>query len=96
MLQLLTSVLASSQSDHYQNSHTTPVDASTSDSDWIQATIAAASKDTRRQPWKSTFGTPVGSRIDDDEQDLVTVKGSSGEPLDPLCPFRTQGSSLAG
>ena len=68
--------------------------SATHEIDWIQDIIAASNKDTRKQPWKSTFVTPVDSRFDDG-QDLVTVKKTTGGSSDPLCPFKTQGSSLA-
>ncbi|MCJ1266834.1 hypothetical protein MMC22_006719 [Lobaria immixta] len=35
--------------------------------DWVQETIAATEKDTRRQPWKKTFANPVDSGFDDGE-----------------------------
>ena len=68
--------------------------SATHEIDWIQDIIATSGKDTRKQPWKSTLIAPVDSRFDDG-QDLVTVRKSIGGSSDPLCPFRTQGSSLA-
>ncbi|KAL9609700.1 MAG: hypothetical protein Q9167_005550 [Letrouitia subvulpina] len=62
--------------------------------DWVQEIVAATSKDTRKQPWRATLPTPVDSRLDNGP-DLVTIKKTSGAQPDPLCPFRTQGSSLA-
>lgn len=62
--------------------------------DWVQQTIAATEKDTRKQPWKITFANSVDSRFDDGE-DLVKLKTSSSGVPDPSCPFQIQGSSLA-
>lgn len=62
--------------------------------DWIQQTIAATEKDTRKQPWKIIFANSVDSRFDDGE-DLVKLKSSSIGVPDPSCPFQIQGSSLA-
>ena len=67
--------------------------ATSNDADWIQEIIATSEKDTRKQPWKSTFNTPVDFGFDDG-RDLVTVKKRAGTS-DPSCPFNTQGSSLA-
>jgi len=61
---------------------------------WVLATQLAAQRDSRRQPWKETFGDSVDSGFDDGE-DLVRVEKSRGGKFDPECPFRTQGSSLA-
>ena len=61
---------------------------------WIEETIRAAQRDTRRQPWRATFGESVDCRFDDGE-DLVRIERSVGGRFDPDCPFRTQGSSLA-
>jgi hypothetical protein len=61
---------------------------------WIEETLNAAKSDSRRQPWKETFGETVDYSIDDGE-DLVRVEKSIGGGVDPDCPFRTQGSSLA-
>lgn len=61
---------------------------------WIQETINSTQRDTRRQPWKATFGETVDMGFDNGE-DLVTVPKRHSGILDPLCPFRTQGSSLA-
>lgn len=61
---------------------------------WIEETIRASQKDTRRQPWRATFGENVDCRFDDGE-DLVRIGRSVGGRFDPDCPFRTQGSSLA-
>jgi hypothetical protein len=61
---------------------------------WIEETLNAAKIDSRRQPWKGTFGETVDYSIDDGE-DLVRVEKSIGGVVDPDCPFRTQGSSLA-
>lgn len=66
----------------------------TDESDWVQEIVAASSRDTRKQPWKSTFTNPVDSRFDNGP-DLVTVKKSTGSQPNPSCPFNTQGSSLA-
>lgn len=62
--------------------------------DWVQETIAATEKDTRRQPWKKTFANPVDSGFDDSEDLVRLVKGNGGVP-DLSCPFQIQGSSLA-
>jgi hypothetical protein len=61
---------------------------------WITDTLHAASRDTRVQPWKSTFGSEVDCRFDAGE-DLVRVERNIGADPDPSCPFNTQGSSLA-
>ncbi len=61
---------------------------------WIRETIQAAQNDGRRQPWRAAFGEDVDCRFDAGE-DLVTVEPSVGGESDPMCPFRTQGSSLA-
>jgi hypothetical protein len=61
--------------------------------DWIDETVKAAKADTRKQPWKNTFGNSVGNRFDDGK-DLVTIEKSVGGKFDPACPFRTRGSSL--
>ncbi|KAL8941509.1 MAG: hypothetical protein Q9216_002191 [Gyalolechia sp. 2 TL-2023] len=78
----------------YQNRFSTTKPNATEESNWVQEIVAASSKDTRKQPWKSTFTNPVDSRFDGG-QDLVTVKKSTGSQPNPLCPFNTQGSSLA-
>lgn len=62
--------------------------------DWVRETIEAAESDRRTQPWKDAFEEAIGSRFDDQE-DLVRVERAIGVDLDPTCPFRTQGSSLA-
>lgn len=62
--------------------------------DWVQETVTAAEKDTRRQPWKKTFTNVVDSSFDDGE-DLVKLEKINGGVPDPSCPFRIQGSSLA-
>lgn len=61
---------------------------------WIEETLNAAKRDTRRQPWRATFGESVDCRFDDGE-DLVRIEKSVGGRFDPDCPFKTQGSSLA-
>ena len=61
---------------------------------WIEETIRASQRDTRRQPWRATFGESVDCRFDDGE-DLVRIERSVGGRFDPSCPFKTQGSSLA-
>ncbi|KAL9598500.1 MAG: hypothetical protein Q9219_004473 [cf. Caloplaca sp. 3 TL-2023] len=68
--------------------------AITDEVDWVQEIVAASDRDTRKQPWKSTFTAPVGARFDDC-QDLVTIRKSTGAQTNPSCPFNTQGSSLA-
>ncbi|KAL8834255.1 MAG: hypothetical protein Q9170_003842 [Blastenia crenularia] len=67
----------------------------TDESNWIQEIIAASESDTRKQPWKATFNTQAVNSRFDEGQDLVTVKRSNGAQPNPLCPFNTQGSSLA-
>ena len=71
-----------------------PKSKSKSKPSWIDETLAAASSDTRRQPWKAIVGEAVDCRVDDG-QDLVRIERSVGGRADPACPFRTQGSSLA-
>ena len=61
---------------------------------WIEETIQASQRDTRRQPWRVMFGESVDCHFDDGE-DLVRIERSVGGRFDPDCPFRTQGSSLA-
>ena len=61
---------------------------------WIEEIIGASERDTRRQPWKATFANTVDCGFDDG-MDLVVVEKSNGGVCDPLCPFKTQGSSLA-
>ncbi|KAL9120121.1 MAG: hypothetical protein Q9187_003325 [Circinaria calcarea] len=61
---------------------------------WIQETIDASERDTRRQPWKATFANTVDCGFGD-SMDLVVIEKSNGGVPDPLCPFKTQGSSLA-
>lgn len=62
--------------------------------DWIQETIRATENDHRTRPWRDAFSEAIDSRFDDQE-DLVRVERAVGVDLDPTCPFRTQGSSLA-
>jgi hypothetical protein len=61
---------------------------------WVQETIKAAESDSRKQPWKDAFEEAIDTHFDDQE-DLVRVERAVGVDLDPTCPFRTQGSSLA-
>lgn len=56
--------------------------------------MQATKMDSRRQPWKDTFGDSVDCSLDEGS-DLVRVEKSVGGGNDPDCPFRTQGSSLA-
>jgi hypothetical protein len=62
--------------------------------DWILETVKATESDHRRQPWREAFTEAIDSRFDD-EEDLVRVEPAVGVEIDPACPFRTQGSSLA-
>lgn len=74
-----------------------PKDATTSSIEtpaWIQETLESARKDHRTQPWKHIFGEDVDCRFDASE-DLVKVERCVGVDVDPDCPFKTQGSSLA-
>lgn len=61
---------------------------------WVAQTLKSQESDSRRRPWKETFGESVDCRFDDGE-DLVRIEKSVGGKFDPDCPFRTQGSSLA-
>jgi hypothetical protein len=61
---------------------------------WVAETIRATEQDTRTQPWRLAFGDQVNCRFDDGK-DLLKVEKSVGGTIDPSCPFRTQGSSLA-
>lgn len=61
---------------------------------WVSQTLKSQEEDSRRRPWKETFGESVDCRLDDGE-DLVRIEKSVGGKFDPDCPFRTQGSSLA-
>ncbi len=88
----VSNVAPSSDQDQYNQVSTAKT--SLDEADWIQEIISASGKDTRKQPWKSTFVIPLNSRFDSG-QDIVTVKKSGGGTPDPLCPFNTQGSSLA-
>ena len=72
----------------------TPPSSASSQPAWIEETLNAAKSDTRRQPWKETFGENIDCNVDDGE-DLVRVEKAIGGGVDPDCPFRTQGSSLA-
>ena len=87
-------VVSSSNENQYNQAKSDLPNSNLDEADWIQEVIAASSNDTRKQPWKSTFTIPVDSRFDNG-QDIVTVKKSGGGTPDPLCPFNTQGSSLA-
>ncbi|KAE9376584.1 hypothetical protein N431DRAFT_435861 [Stipitochalara longipes BDJ] len=72
----------------------TPPCAASRQPRWIEETLNAAKSDTRRQPWKETFGENIDCSLDDGK-DLVRVEKTIGDGIDPDCPFRTQGSSLA-
>jgi len=68
--------------------------AGTTTPTWIQETLESAKNDHRKQPWKHIFGEDVDCRFDAGK-DLVKVERRVGVDLDPDCPFKTQGSSLA-
>jgi hypothetical protein len=77
---------------HSEDKQATTGEVSTPD--WIRETIKATESDHRKQPWREAFAEAVDSRFDD-QKDLVRVEPAVGVDLDPSCPFRTQGSSLA-
>ncbi|KAE8451809.1 hypothetical protein EG329_002649 [Mollisiaceae sp. DMI_Dod_QoI] len=72
----------------------TPPCAASRQLSWIEETLNAAKSDTRRQPWKETFGENIDCSLDDGE-DLFQVEKTTRDVVDPDYPFRTQGSGLA-
>jgi hypothetical protein len=61
--------------------------ANSEDECWIHETSTKMKQDTRKQPWKVTFGDTVDNRIDN-EKDLVTAYGDDDD-------FSVQKNSVA-